>query len=109
MRCTECESLREKIDELQDKCRAMERQRTEKEAELFETRQALKNQREIATQFEAGAALLILRAEKAEADYADLVARYAKVTALISRLAAKSVDDLNAQCEWLKQNGGDHV
>jgi hypothetical protein len=41
MRCTECEALREKINELQDKCRAMEKQKAEKDAELCETRQAL--------------------------------------------------------------------
>ncbi|MFA9262944.1 MAG: hypothetical protein ACEQSB_06390 [Undibacterium sp.] len=41
------------------------------ESELCETRQELRIQREIAIQFEAGAALLIVRAEQAEAELAE--------------------------------------
>lgn len=39
------------------------------ESELCEARQELRIQRELAVQFEAGAALLIVRAEKAEAEF----------------------------------------
>lgn len=58
------------------------------ESELCETRKELRIQRELATQFEAGAALLIVRAEKAEAELKNF--REARLMGALPVLAVKA-------------------